>query len=182
MLFDEVAGENRSTPPPSFYAARTSQAARQDSRGIYLRLVKEADAESKRRRRSRAALAKAARLKSGKSAPSVYEYRQGDFAMPFPAARGSIGRITPVASSTVYRRVASAMKSMWPNTKMRNDALGDNYRFLRFWWELGAHRTSGSRAAQVDLLQAALATLIKGMVSLHERWSISAVGTAIRRM
>ncbi len=73
--FPEVQGEKVNTT--AFILCRESfQSARQDSRGVYFRLVKETDAEAKRVAFEQAL----GRRKNGEPDPRIYEYRQGDFA------------------------------------------------------------------------------------------------------
>jgi hypothetical protein len=73
--FAEVTGEKVNTT--AFVLRREAfEEKRREARGVYFRLVKEPDAESKR-----AAFEQAlARLRSGEPDPRVYLYRQGDFA------------------------------------------------------------------------------------------------------
>ena len=104
------------------------ESARQNHQGVYFRLVRERDAEGKRQAFETALTA----LRNGKSHQLVFTYRQADFdAIP--------------RKPWVY----------WMPEKIRNcfdrdDCLqgnctaakvglqtGNNYRFLRKWWEVG---------------------------------------------
>ena len=106
--------------------------ARRDSVGVYFRLVKEPDADSKQ-----AAFEQALeRRRAGQPDSRVYEYRQGDFA----AIPGSpwVYWITP------------GLRSLFRNNRSIGDltrtycgmTTSDNERFLRFWWEVGLGRCS----------------------------------------
>jgi len=104
--------------------------ARRDSVGVYFRLVKEPDAESKR-----AAFEQALeRRRAGQPDPRVYEYRQGDFA----AIPGSpwVYWITPGLRRT-FQKLPKLSEIARPRQGM---ATADNTRFLRYWWEVGLRR------------------------------------------
>lgn len=100
---------------------------RNEAVGTYVRLVKEPDCDSKRRRFESALEA----LKSGQGDPLVFRYRQGDFdAIP--------------GSPWVYW-ISPGVHSLFENLpKLRDVSLPrhglstcDNSRFLRKWWEVG---------------------------------------------
>lgn len=101
-----------------------------EARGVYFRLVKEPDADSKRTAFEQAL----ARRRAGQPDPRVYEYRQGDFAeIPrcpwvywIPPSLREIFRVNP--------KLQSLSK---PCTGINTNA---NERFVRFWWELGITR------------------------------------------
>jgi hypothetical protein len=103
---------------------------RRDARGIYFRLNREADAESKR-----AAFEQSLGRRLGSQPDShVYEYRQGDFA----AIPGSpwVYWITPG-----LRRLFESLKGLISVAEPRQGlATADNFRFLKFWWEVGKNR------------------------------------------
>ncbi len=116
---------------------------RREARGVYFRLVKEPDAESKRSAFEQAL----ARRRAGQPDSRVYEYRQGDFA----AIPGSpwVYWITPG-----LRRLFLSLRSLESLGKPGvGQNTGDNERFLRCWWETGLqaidrHRTSIDDAAR----------------------------------
>jgi hypothetical protein len=100
---------------------------RREARGVYFRLVKEPDAESKRTAFEQAL----ARRRVGEPDSRVYEYRQGDFA----AISGS---------PWVYWILGCALDAFRSNSLIRDLAqprvglqTSDNFRFLRLWWEVG---------------------------------------------
>jgi hypothetical protein len=157
-LFD--VGNPGTLQTAAFVLRRESfQAARQDSRGIYFRLVKESDIDSKKSV-FEAALA---RRREGEADPHVYEYRQGDFA----AIPGSpwVYWITP-SLRQLFIELPQMKTLAEPKIGMRT---GDNYRFLRFWWEVGVGQIG---LHQVDA-QAALAT--------HKKWFPYMKGGDFRR-
>lgn len=100
---------------------------RREARGVYFRLVKEPDAESKRQAFEQAL----ARYRSGEPDPRVYFYRQGDFA----AIPGSpwVYWITPG-----LRRLFLTLRALSDLSRpIHGMSTGKNERFLRFWWEVG---------------------------------------------
>ena len=105
-----------------------NEQARNDSVGTYFRLVKEPDGDAKRRRFEQAL----ANLRAGQPDPVVYRYRQGDF----DAIPGSpwVYWITPGLRG-LFRNPAQS----WTRSPSHAWAckLADNFRFLRFWWEVG---------------------------------------------
>ena len=100
---------------------------RRNSVGVYFRLVKAPDAEAKRRAFEEAL----ERRRRGEPDPRVYEYRQGDFA----AIPGSpwVYWITP-GLRALFTELPQMSSVAEPKIGMRT---GDNFRFLRFWWEVG---------------------------------------------
>ncbi len=128
--FPEVQGEKVNTT--AFVLCRESfQSARQDSRGVYFRLVKETDAEAKKVAFEQAL----GRRKNGEPDPRIYEYRQGDFA----AIPGSpwVYWITPTLLS-----IFKSNKKIGDITHTHcGMTTSDNFRFLRYWWEVGTDRT-----------------------------------------
>ena len=102
------------------------ETGRGNSVGVYFRLVKAPDAEAKRRAFEEAL----ERRRRGESDPRVYEYRQGDFA----AIPGS---------PWVYWITPGLRRLFLNNQKLGELAAGihgtatyDNFRFLRYWWEV----------------------------------------------
>lgn len=113
---------------------------RREARGVYFRLVKEPDAESKR-----AAFEQAlARYRSGEPDPRVYLYRQGDFA----AIPGSpwVYWITPG-----LRKLFLTLPKLGEiSTPRQGLATADNTRFLRYWWEAGLSRIKRNASNATD--------------------------------
>jgi len=106
--------------------------ARQNSVGTYFRLVKESDSQAKQGRFEQAV----ANLQAGHADPIAFCYRQADF----DAIPGSpwVYWITPG-----LRRVFETASKLGTQTivciGMRT---GDNFRFLRYWWEAGVEHIS----------------------------------------
>ena len=127
--FEEVTGEKVNTTLLVFRQEADGQ-TRDDSFGTYFRLVKEPDAEAKRRRFEQAM----AILRAGETDPAVYRYRQRDF----DAIQGSpwVYWIT-----SRLRRVFESFPKLGEfSPAVHGTATYDNYRFLRFWWEVGQAR------------------------------------------
>jgi hypothetical protein len=99
---------------------------RRNNVGVYFRLVKEPDAEAKRRAFEEAL----ERRRRGEPDPRVYEYRQGDFA----AIPGSpwVYWITP----GLRRLFLNNQKLGELAAAIHGTATYDNFRFLRYWWEV----------------------------------------------
>ncbi|GIX04291.1 MAG: hypothetical protein KatS3mg114_0160 [Planctomycetaceae bacterium] len=115
---------------------------RREAIGTYFRLVKEPDAESKHRRFEQAL----ERLRQGEPEPLVFRYRQTDFA----AIPGSpwVYWITPG-----LRKLFETLPKLGDVAQPRQGlATADNFRFLRYWWEVGTERIAfGCRDAQEAL-------------------------------
>jgi hypothetical protein len=129
--FAEVAGEKVNTTV--FVLRREDEAKRRDDCfGTYFRLVKEPDAEAKRRAFERAI----ARLKADQNDPGIFRCRQGDFdAIP--------------GSPWAYWIRAKLRQLFESNAKLGETArprqglsTADNFRFVRFWWEVGKERVA----------------------------------------
>jgi type I restriction-modification system DNA methylase subunit len=139
--FAEVTGEKVNT---TAFVLRREQLVmeRREARGIYFRLVKEPDAESKRTAFEQAL----ARRRAGQPEPRVYEYRQGDFA----AIPGSpwVYWITP-GLLALFSKLRKLEDVAQPRVGLQT---GFNERYLRYWWEVGLPRlertaTNGVSAA-----------------------------------
>jgi hypothetical protein len=118
---------------------------RREARGVYFRLVKEPDVESKRSAFEQALT----RRRAGQPDSRVYEYRQGDFA----AIPGSpwVYWITPGLLS-LFRKLNKLDDVAQPRVGLQT---GFNGRFLRYWWEVGPSRvertaTNAGTAAESD--------------------------------
>jgi hypothetical protein len=101
--------------------------ARDEAMGVYFRLVREPNGEAKRRRFEQAV----ARLRAGQPDTLVVRYRQGDF----DAILGSpwVYWITPG-----LRRLFETLPKLGEIAQPRQGlATADNFRFLRYWWEMG---------------------------------------------
>jgi len=127
--FAEVTGEKVNT---TLLVVRREgrEGVRGEAVGTYFRLVKEPDAEAKRTRFEQAV----AHLQSGQPDPLAYHYRQADF----DAIPGSpwVYWITPG-----LRRVFQTLPKLGEVAQPRQGlATADNFRFLRFWWEVGTPR------------------------------------------
>jgi hypothetical protein len=124
--FEEVTGEKVNTTLLVFRHESDEQ-ARNDSVGMYLRLVKEPDGDAKRRRFEQALT----NLHAGQSDLVVYRYRQGDFdAIPTSPWVYSI--------TSELRGVFEAFPKLVGIAEPRQGlATADNFRFLRYWWEVG---------------------------------------------
>ncbi|MCG3145054.1 MAG: hypothetical protein HONDAALG_02595 [Gammaproteobacteria bacterium] len=124
--FAEVTGEKVNT---TLYVLRreASEVNRNEAVGTYFRLVKEPDAEAKQRRFERAVKA----LQRGEDDAAVYPYRQGDF-VAIPGAPW-VYWITPTLRQ-LFQTLPKLADSAQPRQGL---ATADNFRFLRFWWEVG---------------------------------------------
>jgi hypothetical protein len=105
---------------------------RREARGVYFRLVKEPDAESKRVAFEQALAGR----RAGQLDSHIYEYRQSDFA----AIPGSpwVYWITP-GVRTLFLNLTKLGQIATPRQGL---ATADNGRFLRYWWEIGLGRIS----------------------------------------
>lgn len=126
--FAEVTGEKVNT---TVFVLRREQLEmeRREARGVYFRLVKEPDAESKRTAFELAL----ARRRAGQSDSRVYEYRQGDFA-DIP------GSPWVYWCTTGLRQLFRGSQTLGSVAEPRQGlATADNFRFIRYWWEVGYH-------------------------------------------
>jgi len=125
--FSAISGEKVNT---TLFAIRkeTEPRIRKESTGIYFRLVKEPDEESKRRRLEEAL----ARIRDRKPDFLVFNYKQVEFdAIPDspwvywlrPAVRAIFTKFKPLGN---YEPVKEGINT------------GDNERFVRFWWEVAS--------------------------------------------
>jgi hypothetical protein len=123
---------NPGTLQTSAYVFRQEEdpKARQNAVGTYFRLVKEPDSEAKRRRFEEALI----NLRAGRDDPIVYRYSQGGF----DAIPGSpwVYWITP-GLREVFEKFPKLGEIAQPRVGLQT---GDNFRFLRFWWEAGLDR------------------------------------------
>ena len=113
----------------AFYVLRKEEnkEIRDNFIGTYFRLVKEPDGESKRRRFELALR----RLRAGEHDSIVFHYRQADFdAIPgSPWVYWIIGGLVQIFKE--YKKLDEiAQPKMGMGTR-------NNFRFLRFWWEIG---------------------------------------------
>jgi hypothetical protein len=112
--------------------AEADAARREAGMGVYFRLVHEPDAAGKQRGFTRAVAA----LRSGQPAPNVYRYRQGNFDA-IPGAPW-VYWITPG-----LRRLFQTLPKLGEIAQPRQGlATADNFRFLRYWWEIGTRRVA----------------------------------------
>ena len=127
--FVEVTGEKVNT---TAFVLRREQLEMNISSasGVYFRLVKEPDADSKRTAFEEAL----DRRSSGQPDTRIYEYLQSDFS----AISGSpwVYWITPGIRS-LFKELKSLIKIAEPRQGL---ATADNFRFLKFWWEVGKPR------------------------------------------
>jgi type I restriction-modification system DNA methylase subunit len=124
--FAEVSGEKVNT---TVFVLRREQLEmeRREARGVYFRLVKEPDAESKRTAFESAL----ARCLAGQPDPHVYEYRQGDF-VDIPGSPWVYWCTTGLRQ--LFRRSQTLESVAEPRQGL---ATADNFRFIRYWWEVG---------------------------------------------
>ncbi|MCI0393106.1 MAG: BREX-1 system adenine-specific DNA-methyltransferase PglX [Acidobacteria bacterium] len=137
--FAEVAGEKVNT---TLYVLRreADETSRNEAVGTYFRLVKEPDAEAKQRRFERAVRA----LLAGEADATVYCYRQGDFAA-IPGAPW-VYWIMPN-----LRHLFQTLPKLGDSAQPRQGlATADNFRFLRFWWEVGKQKIGFDCTSQED--------------------------------
>jgi type I restriction-modification system DNA methylase subunit len=138
--FDEVKGEKVNVT--AFVLRREPlEMERQQAQGVYFRLVKEPDADSKRIAFEQAL----ARRRAGKSDPRVYEHRQRDFAA---ICGGPWVYWADSRTRQVFEELPQLGKVFEMDMGLKTSA---NPRFVRFWWEVGHSRiglaTSRSGAA-----------------------------------
>ena len=120
---------------------RTPEAI-QNAKGLYFRLTNETNAESKLTALERALTS----LRINESDPHCYICPQADFALikgePWvyfvtPSVRNLFRYLPPLAASALPRHGASTT---------------ENFRFLRFWWEVGKSRTNWTCNSHGDAL------------------------------
>jgi hypothetical protein len=108
----------------------TNAQARNDSVGTYLRLVKEPDGEAKRRRFNLAL----ANLRAAQPDPIVYRYRQDDFdAIP---SNPWVYWLT-LGLRRLFQILPKLEVVAEPRVGLQTSY---NFRFLRYWWELGTNQ------------------------------------------
>jgi hypothetical protein len=126
--FEAISGEKVNT---TLFAVRKEpdEQIRKEAVGTYFRLVKEPDEESKRRR-FEAALKQ---LKTGSTDSLAFKYKQEDFsAIP--------GLPLVYWISTTFRQLFRKNRTLGDLSPVcLGMRTGDNYRFIRFWWEIGRH-------------------------------------------
>lgn len=127
--FAEIGGEKVNTV--LFVLRKEGEQRRGDAAvGTYLRLVREPDAAAKRRGFERAL----AKMESGEDDPAVFRCRQGDL-KAIPGAPW-VYWITPG-----LRRLFTTLPKLTDTAPPRQGlATADNFRFLRFRWEIGNDR------------------------------------------
>lgn len=126
----------------AFYTLRreANETRRQDSVGVYFRLVREPDAEAKRLAFERAVRLlnhrgiEGERNHRGTEAQRVFYYRQGDFDA-IPGAPW-VYWVTP----GLRRLFVELPRLSTLSTVCIGMRTGDNVRFLRYWWEVGIER------------------------------------------
>jgi hypothetical protein len=140
--FPEVQGEKVNTT--AFVLRRESfQSARQDSVGVYFRLVKEPDARAK----SMGFEAALARMNRGEGDPRIYRYLQANFSAipgnPF---------VYWITDGLRLKFQEFSRLGEFADTR-RGLTTADNFRFMRYWWEvgygrIGLHYPTGKDAAE----------------------------------
>jgi len=101
---------------------------RTNNTGVYFRLVRKPNAEAKQRDFECAVVA----LRAGDTAPAVYLYRQSDF-FAVPSAPW-VYWITP-GLRRLFQTLPKLGEIAQPIVGLQTS---DNFRFLRYWWEVGA--------------------------------------------
>jgi hypothetical protein len=126
--FAEISGEKVNT---TLYIFRYEPDAtrRANNTGFYFRLVREPDAEAKQRGFEHTLTA----LRTGGATPAVYRYRQGDFAA-IPGAPW-VYWITPDLRQ-LFETLPKLGEISQPAVGLQTS---DNFRFLRYWWEVGTN-------------------------------------------
>ena len=127
--FEDIGGEKVNTA--NFLTRNeTNHKIRSDAEGTYFRLVKEPDSEAKRLRFEQAL----ACLRAGEPDPAIFRYLQADF----DSIPGSpwVYWITP-GLRRLFVELPKLGEIAQPRVGLDN---GDNFRFLRFWWEVGEPR------------------------------------------
>ncbi|MBP7068906.1 MAG: BREX-1 system adenine-specific DNA-methyltransferase PglX [Methanothrix sp.] len=141
--FEDIGGEKVNTA--NFITRNeTNQKKRSDAEGTYFRLVKEPDSEAKRLRFEQGL----ACLRVGEPDPTIFRYLQVDFDI----ISGSpwVYWITP-GMRRLFVELPKLGETAQPRVGLQT---GDNFRFLRFWWEIGEPRVAfgcnGSEEAQAS--------------------------------
>jgi hypothetical protein len=124
--FEDVGGEKVNTTD-FIIRNEPDQKIRFDAKGTYFRLVNEPDSEAKRLRFEMAL----SRVLACEPDPVVFCYRQADF-------------IAIPGSPWVYW-ITQSLRSVFGSSRCLKDvaeprrglATSDNFRFIRFWWEIG---------------------------------------------
>ncbi len=127
--FAEIAGEKVNTT--LFVLRREANAYRRDNAyGTYIRLVSEPNAAAKQRSFERAIHS----MQGGENDPIIFHYHQGDFDA-IPGAPW-VYWITPG-----LRRLFQMLPKLGEFTQPRLGLnTGNNFRFVRCWWEVGVER------------------------------------------
>ena len=129
--FAEIGGEKVNTV--MFVLSREGEERQGDhSIGTYFRLTREPDAKAKRLGFERAL----SQLESGGEAAAVFRYRQGDL-RSIPGTPW-VYWITP-GLRHLFERLPNLKGSSPPRQGL---ATADNFRFLRYWWEVGESETA----------------------------------------
>ena len=141
--FEDIGGEKVNTTN-FIIRSEPDVDIRSNAQSAYIRLVKELDSESKRLRFERALTC----MRVGGSDPIVFRYYQADF--------GSIS-----GNPWVYwilpniRKLFENLKSLSDLAEPRRGLTTvDNFRFIRFWWEISKERIafnciSGAECAKI---------------------------------
>ena len=129
--FAEISGEKVNTV--MFVLRREDERRQGDgSFGTYFRLTREPDARAKRLGFERALR----QLESEGEAAAVFRYRQGDF-------RSIPGAPWVYWITSGLRHLFDTLPTLGVVAPPRSGVqTSDNFRFLRFWWEVGDERTS----------------------------------------
>ena len=159
---------NPGTLQTAAYVLRREEATavRENAVGTYFRLVKEPDAEAKREGFEQAL----ARLTAGEDDPRVFRYRQRDF--PAIPEAPWVYWITPQ-----LRKLFQTLPKLGEVAPaIHGTATYKNFRFLRFWWEVGKQRIAFACSSWDDFVRSG-----KHHVP-YMKVGRSGAGTAIRSM
>ena len=140
--FEDIGGEKVNT---TNFVVRNEpyHKIRFDAKGTYFHLVKEPDSEAKRLRFEQIL----ARSRVGKPDPAVFRYHQADF-NSIPCSPW-VYWITPR-----LRRVFVELPKLGEIAQLKQGLItADNFRFLRFWWEMGSEHI-GFRFEDIDSARA----------------------------
>jgi N-6 DNA Methylase len=139
--FPNITGEKVNTTAFIFDKQPDGQ-LREEQVGIYFRLVKEPDADGKRR----AFEAGLAAFRAGESHAQIFRYAQKDFdAIPGKPWVYWISEKIRGLFTTLPKVGDIATTAVGQNT-------GDNFRFLRFWWEVGLRNVFRACQSQAEAL------------------------------